>query len=158
PALRRAGDGRGAGPQETRSTQPAADARWQGGSTPDRLGLRGTASGTRPLDLALVSRQTGRVGDRGGRLHRDHSPDAKKNELKPWLKEQWCIPPEADAQFVCAWRAVQVTERRTAKDLAEVLRWLPRTLCCGRWRARRSIMRPRRAEPRGRPRTPLIAQ
>ena len=115
----------------------------------------------------------------------------RKNELKPWLKEQWCIPPEADAEFVCAmedvlevyhrpfdpkrplvcldeaskqligetrlplpaepgqperfdyeyirngtanlfmisepllgWRTVQVTERRTAKDLAEVLRWL----------------------------------
>lgn len=107
------------------------------------------------------------------------------------MKEQWCIPPEADAEFVCAmedvlevyhrpydekrplvcldeaskqligetrqplpaepgqperfdyeyerkgtanlfmisepllgWRAVRVTERRTAKDLAEVLRWL----------------------------------
>jgi DDE superfamily endonuclease len=107
------------------------------------------------------------------------------------LKEQWCIPPEADAEFVCAmedvlevyhrayddkrplvcldeaskqligetrqplpaepgqperfdyeyerngtanlfmisepllgWRTVRVTERRTAKDLAEVLRWL----------------------------------
>ena len=107
------------------------------------------------------------------------------------MKEQWCIPPEADAEFVCAmedvlevyhrpydekrplvcldeaskqlvgeavqplpagpgqperfdyeyvrngtanlfmisepllgWRAVQVTERRTAKDYAEVLRWL----------------------------------
>lgn len=26
----------------------------------------------------------------------------KKNELKPWLKEQWVIPPEADAEFVCA--------------------------------------------------------
>lgn len=26
----------------------------------------------------------------------------KKNELKPWLKEQWCIPPEANADFVCA--------------------------------------------------------
>jgi transposase len=115
----------------------------------------------------------------------------KKNELKPHLKEQWCIPPEADAEFVCAmedvlevyhrpydeqrplvcldeaskqligevvqplpaetgqpgrfdyeyerkgtinlfmisepllgWRAVQVTERRTAKDFAEVVRWL----------------------------------
>jgi transposase len=115
----------------------------------------------------------------------------KKNELKPHLKEQWCIPPEADAAFVCAmedvlevyhrpldpkrplvcldeaskqligeveqplpaepgqpqrfdyeytrngtanlfmisepllgWRAVQVTERRTAKDFAEVVRWL----------------------------------
>jgi hypothetical protein len=107
------------------------------------------------------------------------------------LKEQWCLPPEADAEFVCAmedvldvyhrpydpkrplvcldeaskqligetvqpvpaepgqperfdyeyvrngtanlfmisepllgWRAVQVTERRTAKDFAEVIRWL----------------------------------
>ena len=26
----------------------------------------------------------------------------KKNELKPWLKAQWCIPPEANAEFVCA--------------------------------------------------------
>ncbi len=107
------------------------------------------------------------------------------------MKEQWCLPPEGDAEFVCAmedvlevyhrpyddkrplvcldeaskqligetrqplpaepgqperfdfeytrngtanlfliseplvgWRTVQVTERRTAKDLAEVLRWL----------------------------------
>lgn len=28
--------------------------------------------------------------------------DTKKNELKPWLKEQWCIPPEPNANFVCA--------------------------------------------------------
>jgi hypothetical protein len=120
---------------------------------------------------------------------------SKKNELKPWLKEQWCIPPKADADFVCAmedvlevyhrpfdparpvvcldeaskqligetrtplppapgqperfdyeyvsngsanlfmisepllgWRAVHVTERRTAKDFAEVLRWLAEEL------------------------------
>lgn len=24
----------------------------------------------------------------------------KSNELKPWLKEEWCIPPKANAQFV----------------------------------------------------------
>lgn len=29
----------------------------------------------------------------------DHS---KKNELKPWLREQWVIPPDANADFVCA--------------------------------------------------------
>jgi transposase len=23
------------------------------------------------------------------------------NELKPWLKSQWCIPPKSDAEFVC---------------------------------------------------------
>lgn len=33
----------------------------------------------------------------GNRTH-----NLKKNELKPWLKEQWCIPPEANADFVCA--------------------------------------------------------
>ncbi len=25
----------------------------------------------------------------------------KKNELKPWQKKEWCIPPEQDAAFVC---------------------------------------------------------
>ena len=116
---------------------------------------------------------------------------SEKNEVKPWLREQWCIPPGASAEFVCAmedvlevyhrpyderrplvtldeaskqlvgeavepipaapgrperfdyeyvrngtanlfmvsepllgWRAVQVTERRMARDYAEVLRWL----------------------------------
>jgi len=124
-------------------------------------------------------------------LRRDGPADAQKNEIKPWLKEQWCLPPEQDAEFVCAmedvldvyhrpfdttrplvcldeaskqligetvqplppepgqperfdyeyvrngtanlfmisepllgWRAVQVTQRRTAKDFAEVVRWL----------------------------------
>lgn len=28
--------------------------------------------------------------------------DAQKNALKPHLKKQWVIPPEADADFVCA--------------------------------------------------------
>ena len=124
-------------------------------------------------------------------MRRDRAAGAKKNEIKPWLREQWCIPPEADAEFVCqmedvldgyhrpydpkrplvcldeasrqligevvqpipagpgqperfdyeyvrngtanlfmafepllGWRAVQVTERRTAKDFAAVMRWL----------------------------------
>jgi hypothetical protein len=26
----------------------------------------------------------------------------KKNDLKPWLKERWVIPPKANAEFVCA--------------------------------------------------------
>ena len=28
--------------------------------------------------------------------------DAQKNELKPWLRKQWVIPPPANAEFVCA--------------------------------------------------------
>jgi len=27
---------------------------------------------------------------------------SEKNEVKPWLREQWCIPPGASAEFVCA--------------------------------------------------------
>jgi hypothetical protein len=30
------------------------------------------------------------------------APDAEKNPLKPWLKQCWCIPPAANAEFVCA--------------------------------------------------------
>ena len=29
------------------------------------------------------------------------SSDIKKNELKPWLKKEWVIPPKANAEFVC---------------------------------------------------------
>jgi transposase len=32
----------------------------------------------------------------------------KKNELKPWLKRQWCIPPEANGAFV--WRMEDVLD------------------------------------------------
>jgi hypothetical protein len=32
----------------------------------------------------------------------------KKNELKPWLKQCWCIPPEASVAFV--WRMEDVLE------------------------------------------------
>ena len=28
--------------------------------------------------------------------------DAQKNDLKPWLHKQWVIPPQANAEFVCA--------------------------------------------------------
>lgn len=28
--------------------------------------------------------------------------DVEKNELKPWLQKQWVIPPQANADFVCA--------------------------------------------------------
>ena len=40
--------------------------------------------------------------DSGQHQHRNGAPDAEKNELKPWLKECWCIPPQGSAEFVCA--------------------------------------------------------
>ena len=38
---------------------------------------------------------------------------SEKNEFKPWLKECWCIPPKANAEFVCAMEDVlEVYQRR----------------------------------------------
>ncbi len=175
--------------QDRPSREPQA--RWPGRGSPDRLGLLRSASGPPAMDATAFGRPVGRVGGGGRRLRRDGAARPQKNEIKPWLKEQWCIPPEADAEFVCAmedvlevyhrpyderrplvcldeaskqligetvqplpaepgqaerfdyeyvrngtanlfmisepllgWRHVEVTQRRTAKDFAEVLRWL----------------------------------
>jgi hypothetical protein len=53
------------------------------------------------LDHSLARRQTGRTGLRRTRRTRNGTPSTEKNEIKPWLKEQYCIPPEANAAFVC---------------------------------------------------------
>lgn len=41
-------------------------------------------------------------GDGHSRASRKRNGEigVKKNELKPWQKEQWCIPPEANEEFV----------------------------------------------------------
>ncbi len=173
--------------QDRPSREPQA--RWPGRGSPDRLGLLRSASGPPAMYATAFGRPVGRVGGGGRRLRRDGAARPQKNEIKPWLKEQWCIPPEADAEFVCAmedvlevyhrpyderrplvcldeaskqligetvqplpaepgqaerfdyeyvrngtanlfmisepllgWRHVEVTQRRTAKDFAEVLR------------------------------------
>ena len=40
----------------------------------------------------------------------------KKNELKPWLKECWCIPPQGSAEFVCAMEDVLEVYQRQYRD------------------------------------------
>lgn len=52
------------------------------------------------MDLASSGRPDGCVGIRGRGLEGYGLADAQKNELKPWLSKQWCIPPQANAQFV----------------------------------------------------------
>ncbi|CAI8729794.1 transposase [Methylocaldum szegediense] len=42
---------------------------------------------------------TGRGAAPECRVRTNH---ARKNELKPWLRKQWVIPPEANVEFVCA--------------------------------------------------------
>ena len=41
---------------------------------------------------------------------------SEKNRFKPWLKESWCIPPRADAGFVCAMEDVLEVYHRRFKD------------------------------------------
>ena len=57
---------------------------------------------------------------------RDSAPDAEKNELKPWLKECWCIPPQGSAEFVCAMEDVLEVYHRDYGD-EEVLVYLDET-------------------------------
>ncbi len=40
----------------------------------------------------------------------------KTNELKPWLKECWCIPPQGNAEFVCAMEDVLEIYQRQFGD------------------------------------------
>ena len=50
----------------------------------------------------------------------------KKNELKPWLKECWCLPPQGSADFVCAMEDVLEVYHRPCED-KEVLVCLDET-------------------------------
>ena len=56
--------------------------------------------------------------DSGKHQHGDlRAPDSEKNQLKPWLKECWCIPPEPAPTIVCAmtrptcWRSIIVNSK-----------------------------------------------
>ena len=51
---------------------------------------------------ATAGGPAGGMRDSGQHQHRNRAPDTEKNELKPWLKECWCIPPQGNAEFVCA--------------------------------------------------------
>ena len=51
-------------------------------------------------------------------IHRETVRKAlKKNNLKPWRKQCWCIPPKANAEFVCAMEDVlEVYHREFDED------------------------------------------
>src|SRR5256885_15813722 len=40
--------------------------------------------------------------------HRDGAPGAEKNDIQPWIVESWCIPPDANAEYV--WRMEDVIQ------------------------------------------------
>ena len=57
---------------------------------------------------SLACWSDGGVGLCGADQPRNGAKNAEKNELKPWLKQCWCIPAEASAAFV--WRMEDVLE------------------------------------------------
>jgi len=53
-----------------------------------------------------LGRPVGGAGSGGCRQPRDGTAGAKKNDIRPWIIEVWCLPPEANAAFV--WRMEDV--------------------------------------------------
>ena len=78
------------------------------------------------LQLLAAGCWLGGAGD--GREHqRGYSgQDLEKNQLRPWLKECWCIPPKGNAQFVCAMENVLEVYHRDYEE-GEVLVCLDQT-------------------------------
>ncbi|HLJ35022.1 MAG TPA: IS630 family transposase [Ktedonobacteraceae bacterium] len=50
--------------------------------------------------LRLLAQRLVKVGEVDAVSHETVRHVPKKNKLKPWLKEQWCIAPKANAEFV----------------------------------------------------------
>ena len=78
------------------------------------------------MDTEVVGGPTGGVCDSGPYQPRDGAPDVEKNQLKPWLKECWCLPPQGSSDFVCAMEDVLEVYHRSYED-KEVLVCLDET-------------------------------
>src|SRR5262249_55583951 len=63
-------------------------------------GLQPGARGGNPLDAAPPDRAGRRPGDRRAGLPRDDPSAAKKNALKPWQKQSWCLPDGISGEFL----------------------------------------------------------
>ncbi len=66
--------------------------------------------------VALARGSLGGVRDRGWRESGDGSSYAKRNDLKPWLKQCWCIPLKSDAQFAYAMEDILEVYHREYQD------------------------------------------
>src|SRR5205085_10574815 len=68
----------------------------------DRVGVFQTTGRPSTLDIATVGRGGCRTEHRRTHQRQHDRADAEKNTLKPHLKQQWVIPPDANAAFVAA--------------------------------------------------------
>src|SRR5690606_28915847 len=103
------GRGHGSGLGAPQASPPVrADVGWRRRGPSGRSDLPEAAGRSEPVDAETAGRPHGRTGICGAGLVSDRASDAKKNELKPWLSKQWCIPPRASAEFV--WKMEDVLE------------------------------------------------
>jgi hypothetical protein len=65
--------------------------------------------GPQALDASVAGRPTGFSQAPGQCLDRDDPCRAEKNDITPWAVATWCIPPQADADFVCHMEDVLAT-------------------------------------------------
>ena len=111
------GGGTGGGPEPERAVEPAGEGSgWGGGSSAGGDRLRRSRGGICAVVVALARGSLGGVRDRGWRESGDGASYAKKNDLKPWLKPCWCIPPKSDAQFAYAMEDVLEVYHRAYQD------------------------------------------
>src|SRR5262245_21992107 len=75
---------------------------WKKGGAFDCSGMWSAPGRSVALDAAAARRSDGGPRTRGVAVARDRSPNAQKNELKPWLKKGWCLPEGPSAEFVAA--------------------------------------------------------
>ena len=74
--------------------------RRRGGSKADRTDTLSGPGGFRPLEPAPARGEGRRTAHCRARQRQHDRANAKKNILKPHLKQQWVIPPDASAAFV----------------------------------------------------------
>ena len=60
------------------------------------------------MDVEVAGRSSSRIGTGRFNQPRSRTADAKKNVVKPWLTQSWCLPKEHDAEFV--WRMEDVLD------------------------------------------------
>src|SRR5918994_378246 len=103
--VRSGGPGRRNLPKTAGASVPPPPGRPAGGPA-GRADLQRPTRGPQALDAAAAGRPAG--GAAGGRVGvlRDGAAGLEANQLKPWLTQRWCIPPEQDAEFV--WRMEDV--------------------------------------------------
>ena len=65
------------------------------------LACKPGSGGSRPSDAAPAGGQGGGTGFGGVLVPRDGAAAAEKNALKPWRKQQWCIP-KVSSEYVAA--------------------------------------------------------